>query len=177
MELLTSTEAIPAAGTYVQFQPDSMDFDGYFNGQFVGCRRTMREAEEMVDAFVYEGLRRGTLDTTAGETVPMVAVDDEVPAPIAMAAVFDALVAAYDDAAEKTVGDAKWHNAVETAFDWLLHQDSLEYANGVLQVPSASSDTVYHVSPGVCQSDSHRRGNPCWHRAARRLVVEAVEGK
>jgi hypothetical protein len=168
MELLTSTEAIPDAGKFVQFQPDSMDFDGYFNGQFVGCRRTMREAEEMVDAFVYEGVRRGTLDTTAGETVPMVAVDDEVPAPpIAMAVVFEALVNAYDVAADKTVGDAKWHNAVTAAFDHLLPLDSLDYADGVLQVQSATT----------CQCAAFKRGNPCWHCAAARLCQIAVEGK
>ena len=177
MELLTSTEAIPAAGKYIQFQPDSMDFDGYFNGQFVGCRRTMREAEEMVDAFVYEGVRRGTLDTAVGETVPMVAVDDDAPAPIQMSVIFDALVEAYDVAADKTVADARGHNAVTAAFDHLLPLDALDYHDGVLQVQSASSDAVYAASPTSCQCTAFKRGNPCWHRAAARLVQIAVDGK
>jgi hypothetical protein len=177
MELLTSTEAIPDAGKYIQFQPDSMDFDCYFNGGFLGCRRTQREAEELIDEYVHQGLRRGTLDTTAGETVPMVQVDDEVPAPVAMAVVFEALVAAYDDAAEKTVADAKWHNAVTSAFDHLLPLDALDYHDGVLQVQSASSDDVYAASPTSCQCHAFTRGNPCWHRAAARLVQLAVDGK
>ena len=177
MELLTSTEAIPNAGKCVQYHPDSHDFDGYFNGQFVGCRATQREAEEMVDSFVYEGVRRGTLDTTAGETVPMVQVEDEVPAPIQMSVVFESLVEAYDVAAEKTVTDAKWHNAVTSAFDHLLPLDALDYHDGVLMVQSATSDTVYHASPTTCQCHAFTRGNPCWHRAAARLVQIAVDGK
>jgi hypothetical protein len=177
MELLTSTATVPTAGKFVQYHPDSHDFDGYFNGQFVGCRATQREAEEMVDSFVYEGVRRGTLDTAEGETVPMVAVDDDAPAPIAMAGVFDALVAAYDDAAEKTVTDAKWHNAVTSAFDHLLPLDAPDYANGVLQVQSATSDAVYHASSTQCQCHAFTRGNPCWHRAAARLCQIAIDGK
>jgi hypothetical protein len=104
-------------------------------------------------------------------------VDDEINAPIAMALVFDALVEAYDDAAEKTVADAKWHNAVTSAFDHLLPLDSLDYANGVLQVQSATSATVYAASPTSCQCTAFKRGNPCWHRAAARLVQLAVEKK
>jgi hypothetical protein len=177
MELLTSTEAIPAAGKYIQFQPDSMDFDGYFNGQFVGCRATQREAEEMVDEYVYQGVRRGTLTTTAGETVPVVAVDDEVTTPIPMALVFEALVNAYDVAADATVANSRWHNAVCAAFDHLLPLDALDYHDGVLQVQSASSDDVYAASPTSCQCHAFTRGNPCWHRAAARLVQIAVEKK
>jgi hypothetical protein len=177
MKLLTSTEAIPDAGKFVQHHPDSRDFDGYFNGQFVGCRATQREAEEMVDEYVYQGLRRGTLTTTAGETVSMVAVDDEVNAPIAMAVVFEALVHAYDVAADATVTDAKWHNAVTSAFDHLLPLDSLDYANGVLMVQSATSDAVYHASSTQCQCHAFKRGNPCWHRAAARICQIAIDGK
>jgi hypothetical protein len=177
MELLTSTATVPATGKYVQYHPDSRDFDGYFNGQFVGCRATQREAEEMVDTFVYEGLRRGTLDTTEGETVPMVAVDDDASPAIPMAVIFEALVHAYDVAADATVANSRWHNAVCAAFDHLLPLDALDYHDGVLQVQSATSDAVYAASPTTCQCTAFQRGNPCWHRAAARLVQLAVDGK
>ena len=149
------------------------EYDMFFDGRYIGSRGTRHEAEQVLDEVAYSLIRRD--NRLPVEIAPMVAVDDDPTTPIRVDVVLDALVDAYDQALVKTTGDSRWTNAVTSAFDWLLQQDSLEYANGVLQVPSASSETVYHVGTGVCQCESHKRGNPCWHRAARRLVVEVVE--
>jgi hypothetical protein len=158
-------------GKAIEFNGD--DYDMFFDGAYIGSRGTRHEAEEVIDRHAYQLISRG--NRRPAEAAPVVAVDDEPSTPIRVDVVLDALVDAYDAALLKTAGDSRWHNAVTTAFDWLLQQDSLDYADGVLHVPSASSETVYHVGTGVCQCESHKRGNPCWHRAARRLVVEVVE--
>ena len=147
----------------------------FFDGDYIGSRATRVQAEAILDAHAFTIISRG--NRRPAELAPVVAVDDDAPEAIPMAVVFDALVAAYDAAAEKTVADAKWHNAVTSAFDHLLPLDSLDYANGVLTVQSATSDAVYHASPTQCQCHAFTRGNPCWHRAAARLVQLAVEGK
>jgi hypothetical protein len=151
------------------------EYDMFFDGDYIGSRRTRVQAEQALDEHAYTLISRGNRRPADG--VPMVAVDDEVTPPIAMAVIFDALVEAYDAAAEKTVADAKWHNAVTSAFDHLLPLDALDYHDGVLMVQSATSDTVYAASPTSCQCHAFTRNNPCWHRAAARLVQLAVDGK
>jgi hypothetical protein len=151
------------------------EYDMFFDGDYIGSRRTRVQAEQALDEHAYQIISRG--NRRPAELAPVVQVDDEVTPPIQMSVVFDALVAAYDDAAEKTVTDAKWHNAVTSAFDHLLPLDSLDYHGGVLMVQSASSDDVYTASPTSCQCPAFQCGNPCWHRAAARLVQIAVDGK
>ena len=160
-------------GKVIEFNGD--DYDMYFDGDYIGSRATLRQAEDALDEHAYQIISRGNRRPADG--VPMVAVDNDAPAPIAMAVVFEALVNAYDVAADATVANSRWHNAVCAAFDHLLPLDALDYHDGVLQVQSASSDDVYTASPTSCQCHAFTRGNPCWHRAAARLVQLAVDGK
>jgi hypothetical protein len=151
------------------------EYDMYFDGAYIGSRGTRHEAEQALDAHAYSLISRG--NRRPAEAAPMVAVDDDVPTPIRVDVILDALVDAYDEALLKTADDSRWHNAVTSAFDWLLQQDVLDYADGVLTVQSATSDAVYHASPTTCQCAAFTRGNPCWHRAAARIVQIAVDGK
>ena len=151
------------------------EYDMFFDGDYIGSRRTRVQAEQALDEHAFTIISRG--NRRPAELAPVVAVDDEVTPPIAMAVIFEALVNAYDVAADATVANSRWHNAVCAAFDYLLPLDALDYHDGVLMVQSATSDTVYHASPTTCQCHAFTRGNPCWHRAAARLVQIAVDGK
>ena len=122
-------------GKTIQYNGD--DYDMFFDGDYIGSRATLRQAEDALDEHAFSIISRG--NRRPADVVPMVQVDDEVTAPIAMAVVFEALVHAYDVAADATVAQSRWHNALIAAFDYLLPLDALDYANGVLTVQSAAS--------------------------------------
>ena len=164
-----------AATTGKQIEYNGDDYDMFFDGEYIGSRGTRHEAEQALDAHAYSLISRGNRRPV--EVAPMVAVDDEPATLIRVDVVFEALVHAYDVAADATVANSRWHNAVCAAFDYLLPLDTLDYADGVLTVQSATSDAVYAASPTTCQCAAFKRGNPCWHRAAARLVQLAVDGK
>jgi hypothetical protein len=42
----------------IEFDRETKDFAGYVNGELVGFFRTYQEAEEALDALVYDALRR-----------------------------------------------------------------------------------------------------------------------
>lgn len=80
------------------------------------------------------------------------------------------------DAARETCTDSRWRNAIETAYDWLLEQDTLTYDDhGALIVDSLSNPGQQHRANGVCDCQAFAAGKACWHRAARQLVVRALE--
>lgn len=72
----------------------------------------------------------------------------------------------------------QWLRAIERAEARMLRSDARWYFDGrVLKVHSSTrtSTTMYTVTPRACTCEAFRRGLPCWHRAARRLLVRAME--
>jgi hypothetical protein len=81
------------------------------------------------------------------------------------------------DARDATSGDSRWLNAIDSAYDWLLWQDSVTYdaATHALTVQSATHPSVLYVANGKCQCRASANGEACWHRAAARLVRRSLE--
>jgi hypothetical protein len=100
------------------------------------------------------------------------------PAPT-YAPTYDALTAAYTVASARPMG-ASWKNALTGAYEQLLTMDgvAVDYdATGRIigaHIPSATTDHTYHVN-GHCTCQAAQHSRPCWHRAAKRLLVLAYE--
>ena len=68
-----------------------------------------------------------------------------------------------------------WLNAVNRA---ALNLEACRWAfdGETLVIASATTQgTRYTVTPNGCGCKAHEGGRPCWHRAARRLLVKAAE--
>ena len=84
-----------------------------------------------------------------------------------------ALAAARAECAQYTA----WLNAVNRAA-LNLEACPWQFDGETLVIASATTQgTRYMVTPEGCQckAKAHRDGRPCWHRAARRLLVKAAE--
>jgi hypothetical protein len=94
---------------------------------------------------------------------------------IAVADLMDALCSAVDTARAAT-NDPRWLRAIDSAWDYILSVDTLDYdaATHSLRVPSASGNGEY-IANGACQCRAFEQSNACWHRAAARLVRRAIE--
>lgn len=94
---------------------------------------------------------------------------------LTIARLADEIVEAYDNALAAVQGNTRWTNAVETGADWVYTQDTVEYdlEAHALRVASPSGRT--YTANGVCQCEAYAAGQPCWHRAAGRIVQRAVE--
>ncbi len=81
-----------------------------------------------------------------------------------------ALAAARAECAQYTA----WLNAVNRAA-LNLEACPWQFDGETLRIGSASSSTRYTVTAEGCECKADRDGRPCWHRAARRLLVKAAE--
>jgi hypothetical protein len=81
-----------------------------------------------------------------------------------------ALAAARVEAAQH----AAWMNAINRA---ALNLEACiwQFDGDILVIHSATSAARYTVDAHGCQCKAHDAGRPCWHRAARRLLVKAAE--
>jgi hypothetical protein len=76
--------------------------------------------------------------------------------------------AVIEAAKTRAAGNTRWIKAIERAADNLLNNPCItEVADGLI-ITSGSGET-YRVS-GQCQCKAHSFGDPCWHRAAAKLV-------
>lgn len=98
-------------------------------------------------------------------------------APVAVAELLDFIVDAVDTARQAAADSPRWLRAIDSAYDFILQQDVLSYdaAAHALRVESASEPGKVYESNGDCQCRAAELGNPCWHRAAARLVARAFE--
>ena len=68
-----------------------------------------------------------------------------------------------------------WLNALNKAA-LNLEACSWQFDGDILSIASASSSsTRYTVTPQGCGCKAFQKGIPCWHRAARRLLLKAAE--
>jgi hypothetical protein len=92
----------------------------------------------------------------------------------------DELEAAYEHAAAHEMPQA-WRRALDRGYDLLLASDAISVVFGPMggillaRIPSQSEPgRVYEVN-GHCQCEAGQRGQPCAHRAAKRLLSIASE--
>ena len=93
---------------------------------------------------------------------------------IAQAVNRTAVARALAQARAECVGQVAWMNAINRA---ALNLESCrwQFDGETLVIASASTDRRYTVTPGGCGCKAFLDGKPCWHRAARRLLIKAAE--
>lgn len=78
--------SIPSEGKYTCYNRETMDYDGYFNGQYLGSRENMNAARDLVNEYVYDLERSGELYTAeqldGGADVEAIAADQITVTPI-----------------------------------------------------------------------------------------------
>jgi hypothetical protein len=144
-----------------------IEFEAELNGEFIGYYNTRQEAEAALDARAYELLE------LEARRAPM--AEDPTEQPATCNPDYDELEAAYQQAASHDMSQA-WRNALDRAFDLLLASDGItvEYAPdgsiAVAFIPSQTEPGTLHHCNGDCDCTAAQHGNPCTHRAAKRLL-------
>ncbi len=94
---------------------------------------------------------------------------------IRMAELLDDVINAHDVAVSTPNLSTRWKTALERAWDYLLQQDAVSF-------DVQTGTLVYHSESGVtyqagkaCQCKAFEDGYPCKHRAAARVVRNAVQ--
>lgn len=95
-----------------------------------------------------------------------------LPTVYAVADILNDLVVAVDTARRAT-DNRRWLNAIDAAFDHLLQVEVIEVGAHNALVYRSESGTTYHAN-GTCQCVAFAQGQPCKHRAAARLVRNAL---
>ena len=92
---------IPSSGKYTRYNRETMDYDAFFDGQYLGSRESMDEVRDLVNEHVYDLERSGMMYTAtqldAGSSVEEIAADVE-SAPIPPSAPAVAVEYLYYDA-------------------------------------------------------------------------------
>ncbi len=81
---------------------------------------------------------------------------------------------ALAQARAECAGDTRWLNAVNRAA-LNLEACPWQFDGETLVIQSATSDKRYTVTAEGCACKAFLDGRPCWHRAARRLLIKAAE--
>lgn len=63
----------------------------------------------------------------------------------------------------------RWIKAIDKAAEYLVDLSWVEWDGYELIVVSCQSNEIYTAN-SVCQCKAYENGNPCWHRAAARLM-------
>ena len=94
---------------------------------------------------------------------------------IATADLLDSLCDAVDAARVTAAGSQRWLNAIDAAFEHILQTDTIEYraSDHALRYHSESGQT--YEANGRCQCKAFEKGDPCKHRAASKLVCNALD--
>ncbi len=83
--------------------------------------------------------------------------------------------AALQDARRQCGQHLRWLNALNRAA-LNLEACPWQFDGETLRIASATEGGQFHtVDAHGCQCRAFQRGNPCWHRAARRLLIKAAE--
>jgi hypothetical protein len=77
------------------------------------------------------------------------------------------------EAFDKVANSRRWQMAIARAKGELESNPYMHW-NGVALVVLSSSNEIYEAN-GTCQCKAYRHGQPCWHRAAARLVERYME--
>lgn len=155
------------------YSNDTRDFAMYLGGELVGFKATHREAEDTLDALVYEIL-------TAAEPQP------EIPTPAQVAAACQALAEEYDDAAAAHAAQGNGEAAKDlrsaaraarkAAFHALSGSQVARWLGNDLLVNSATDHTVHTVKASGCSCTAGQHARNCWHLLLRCGWERALEG-
>jgi hypothetical protein len=72
------------------------------------------------------------------------------------------------EAFNRVSGNRRWETAIAKAKAELESNPYMHFDGQSLLILSASGE-IYSAN-GTCQCEAYRHGQPCWHRAAARLV-------
>jgi hypothetical protein len=72
------------------------------------------------------------------------------------------------DAFNKVLGSRRWETAIAKAQVQIETNPYMHFDGQSLLILSASGE-IYSVN-GTCQCKAYQSGQPCWHRAAARLI-------
>lgn len=85
----------------------------------------------------------------------------------------DKLAQVIQTAFDKATGSHRWETAIVKAKQQLESNPFLHFDGDALLILSPSSE-IYRAN-GECQCRANRQGQPCWHRAAARIVARYHE--
>jgi hypothetical protein len=85
------------------------------------------------------------------------------------------LTQVVNSAKRSAANDSRWLNAITRAAEELESNPYLERMDGHLLIGSPSGQ-IYEAN-GACSCTAYLVGNPCWHRAAARLVKRHDEAQ
>ena len=83
------------------------------------------------------------------------------------------MAAVIREAFDKVAGSRRWQTAIAKAKQLLEENPFLHFDGEALLILSPSNE-IYRAN-GVCQCRAFEQGQPCWHRAAARLVERYME--
>ena len=95
-----------------------------------------------------------------------------LPTPYIISDILDALVVAVDTARRAT-DNRRWLTAIDAGFNFLIQQEVIEVGEHNALVYRSESGTTYFAN-GSCQCVAFAQGQPCKHRAASKLVKNAL---
>lgn len=90
---------------------------------------------------------------------------------------YDVLSDVRDAAMAKIAGNERWENAIEAGYDFLVSADVVLYEQEThaLLVPSSKGNGQVYRANGTCGCKAFEKRQPCYHRAASRLVLRMKE--
>ena len=77
------------------------------------------------------------------------------------------------EAFDKVSGSRRWQTAIVKAKQQIEENPYLHFDGHTLLILSPSGE-IYSVN-GLCQCKAFTKGQPCWHRAAARLVERYMQ--
>ena len=77
------------------------------------------------------------------------------------------------EAFDKVSGSRRWQTAIVKAKQQIEENPYLHFDGSALLILSPSGE-IYSAN-GSCQCKAYRSGQPCWHRAAARLVERYIQ--
>ena len=80
----------------------------------------------------------------------------------------ETLEAVAQEAFDKAEGSRRWQRAIAKAKGQLESNPFMHWDGHALVILS-DSNTVYEAN-GTCQCKAYAQGQPCWHRAAARIL-------
>jgi hypothetical protein len=77
------------------------------------------------------------------------------------------------EAFDKVAGSRRWQTAIAKAKQQIEENPYLHFDGHTLLILSPSGEI--YTANGTCQCRAFTNGQPCWHRAAARLVERYIE--
>lgn len=85
----------------------------------------------------------------------------------------DRMQRVVQEAFDKVAGSLRWQMAIVKATQQIEENPYMHYDGRALLILSPSGE-IYSAN-GSCQCKAYTNGQPCWHRAAARLVERYLE--